>query len=197
MWVYPFEEAWRVWLALALLSLIAGISAARTRSGPMRTLASWLAAGQVLLAVLAVISAIEAQIVEQRSAAELLPIAIGLLVNAAIVFAGIAIGLRACERVHEPLSVLHEDHPCGIGRSLGAPLVRGELPVERLPLAEQPGVGQPRRCGGDLLGLCGHFPSPPLRIGAPQRAPCPALPYAGREYRPVSRTDERPASSVP
>ncbi len=99
MWVYPFEEAWRVWLALAVLSLIAGISAARSRSSPMRTLASWMAAGQILLAVLALISAIEALAGgEGGGGNELVLIAIGLFVNAAIVFAGIAVGARVAVR---------------------------------------------------------------------------------------------------
>lgn len=95
MWVYPFEEAWRVWLALAALSLIAGISAARSRTSPMRTLASWLAAGQILLAILALVSAVDA---EGGGANELVMIAIGLFVNAAIVFAGIAVGARVVVR---------------------------------------------------------------------------------------------------
>jgi general L-amino acid transport system permease protein len=94
MWVYPFDEAWRAWLALAALSLIAGISAARTRGGPMRTLASWLAAGQVMLAVLAVVSALETLGSGEGGGSELMLIAIGLLLNAAIVFAGIASGSR-------------------------------------------------------------------------------------------------------
>jgi general L-amino acid transport system permease protein len=95
MWVYPADDAWRVWLALAVLSLIAGISASGSRTGPTRTLASWLAAGQVLLAVLAVVSAVEAMATGQPGGgSELVLIAIGLLINAAIVFAGIALGSR-------------------------------------------------------------------------------------------------------
>jgi general L-amino acid transport system permease protein len=94
MYVYPFEHAWRVWLCLALLSLIAGLSAAHSRTGPLRTLAVWLTAGQLLLAALAALSAVEALLIGAREARaeELLIIAGGLLVNAGIGFAALTLG---------------------------------------------------------------------------------------------------------
>ncbi len=53
---YPFEHAWRVWLALLLVSGLTGLSLAAFRGGAIRALASGLAAGQVLLGVLALLS---------------------------------------------------------------------------------------------------------------------------------------------
>lgn len=96
MWAYPIDEAWRVWLSLAVLSLISGMSAAQSRTGPMRTLAAWLAAGQGLIAALAVGSAVESFVFEEPGAGtnELLVIAVALMINAAIVFAGIAAATR-------------------------------------------------------------------------------------------------------
>ena len=94
MYVYPLEHAWRIWLVLALLSVIAGLSAAHSRTGPLRTLAVWLTAGQLLLAALAALSAVEALLIGQREARaeELLIIAAGLLVNAGIGFAALTLG---------------------------------------------------------------------------------------------------------
>ena len=48
---YPIEHAWRIWLALAGLSLLTGLTAA-SAGGPTRALATWLAAGQAMLGLL-------------------------------------------------------------------------------------------------------------------------------------------------
>jgi general L-amino acid transport system permease protein len=53
---YPFEEAWRIWLSLAMLSVLTGLSAGVFGGATIRTLATWLAAGQVMLAALAAVS---------------------------------------------------------------------------------------------------------------------------------------------
>jgi len=53
---YPFDEAWRIWLSLSLLSVLTALSAGASGGATIRTLATWLAAGQVLLAVLAAVS---------------------------------------------------------------------------------------------------------------------------------------------
>ena len=71
---YPFEEAWRVWLCLTALSVLSGLSAATNGGRALRTLASWLAAGQVLLAGLAIVSELG------------LVISVALLANAAIIW---------------------------------------------------------------------------------------------------------------
>lgn len=96
LWVYPLDQAWRVWICLVLLSLIVGVTAARSRSGPMRTLAVWLVAGQVLLAVLAVLSGLEALAIGDREAraSEVFIIAGGLTASAAIGFVALTIGRR-------------------------------------------------------------------------------------------------------
>jgi general L-amino acid transport system permease protein len=60
---YPFEEAWRIWLSLAAISLLAGLSAGRSSAKPIRTVASWLAGGQIMVAALAVVSAISGVVV--------------------------------------------------------------------------------------------------------------------------------------
>jgi general L-amino acid transport system permease protein len=80
--LYPFEQAWRVWLSLALLSGLTGISAASYGGAPLRTLAMWLAAGQALLAGLAAVSGLG------------LTITVALLVNGAIVLATYFASLR-------------------------------------------------------------------------------------------------------
>ncbi len=78
---YPFEHAWRIWLALAGLSALAGLTAARS-GGAVRTLAMWLAASQVLIAVLVPISGLS-------------PFVAGaLLVNAALVWVTFYVALR-------------------------------------------------------------------------------------------------------
>jgi general L-amino acid transport system permease protein len=53
---YPFDEAWRIWLSLSLLSVLTALSAGASGGATIRTLATWLAAGQVMLAVLAGVS---------------------------------------------------------------------------------------------------------------------------------------------
>ncbi len=53
--LYPPAEAWRPWLCLALLSILAGLSAG-ARDGAARTAATWLAAGQAALALLVLAS---------------------------------------------------------------------------------------------------------------------------------------------
>lgn len=52
---YPLDAAWRIWIAMAALSVLAGLSAARAGKAT-RTLVIALAAGQALLAVLVVFS---------------------------------------------------------------------------------------------------------------------------------------------
>jgi len=78
---YPVEQAWRVWLSLAIISTLAGLSAG-IFGAATRTLGASLAAGQVLLAVLAAIS----EMGWIASAA--------LLGNAAILAAAFVVSLR-------------------------------------------------------------------------------------------------------
>jgi general L-amino acid transport system permease protein len=79
---YPMEQAWRVWLVLAGLSLLTGLSV-RSGGGPVRSLATWLAAGQAAVAVLAVVSpTLGGNVV------------VGLLINAALVWVGFAVSMR-------------------------------------------------------------------------------------------------------
>jgi general L-amino acid transport system permease protein len=54
--LYPPSEIWRVWLLLLVLSLVMGLSAGSWRSGAVRMLAIMVAAGQVAMALLALIS---------------------------------------------------------------------------------------------------------------------------------------------
>jgi len=69
---YPGDQAWRVWLSLAIISVLSGLSAG-IYGAATRTLGASLAAGQILIAVLAL-------------ASNLGWVAIaGLLVNAALV----------------------------------------------------------------------------------------------------------------
>jgi general L-amino acid transport system permease protein len=78
---YPFDQAWRIWLALAGLSALAGLTAARS-GGAVRILAVWLAAGQSLLALLMLVSGLG-------------PVAAGaLVVNAALVFIAFYLAVR-------------------------------------------------------------------------------------------------------
>jgi general L-amino acid transport system permease protein len=79
---YPFDEAWRIWLGLAILSLLSGLSAGTYGGGAIRTLANWLAAGQLLLAGLVVVSGME------------LIVAALLTVNAALLWVAFAVSLR-------------------------------------------------------------------------------------------------------
>jgi general L-amino acid transport system permease protein len=78
---YPIEAAWRIWLALAGLSVLSGLTAARAGDA-VRTLAVWLAAAQGLLGVLVLFS-------------NLGPIVSGALVaNAALLWIAYAVALR-------------------------------------------------------------------------------------------------------
>jgi general L-amino acid transport system permease protein len=79
---YPFEQAWRIWLVLALMSVLTGTSAA-VGGPPVKTLAVWLAAGQAMLALLALASPVLGQTVVG-----------GLAVNTALVWLAHAAGLR-------------------------------------------------------------------------------------------------------
>jgi general L-amino acid transport system permease protein len=78
---YPADEAWRIWLALAMLSLLTGLGAARY-GRTTRTLAVALSAIQALLAVLIAVSPIG------------LLGALAYGANAAGVWAAFVIGLR-------------------------------------------------------------------------------------------------------
>lgn len=79
---YPIEDAWRIWLSLAVLSVLAGTSAAIYGGGAIRTLATWLAASQAILGGVAMVSGIG-------------PGAAGLLfLNAAVVWVAFMVGLR-------------------------------------------------------------------------------------------------------
>jgi general L-amino acid transport system permease protein len=79
---YPFDEAWRVWLALLAISVMAGLSVATYGGGATRTLASGLAAGQALLGVLAAVSGMG------------LVAAGALLINAVMVWVAFVAGMR-------------------------------------------------------------------------------------------------------
>jgi len=78
---YPFEQAWRIWLSLATLSVLAGLSAGRYGTA-VRTLAMWLAAGQLLLGGLAAISGMA------------LAVPALLLLNAALVWIAFLVSVR-------------------------------------------------------------------------------------------------------
>jgi general L-amino acid transport system permease protein len=78
---YPGDQAWRVWLCLATISALSGVSAGMY-GGATRTLAASLAAGQVLIAVLALTS----DMGWLASAA--------LVANAALVAVGFALAVR-------------------------------------------------------------------------------------------------------
>ena len=86
---YPLDQAWRVWLTLAMFSALAGLTGGYHRRGPIRTLAVWFGVGQGLLAGLAAVAAFEAIAVTGRPErfGEMLVITASLLVNAAIVVA--------------------------------------------------------------------------------------------------------------
>jgi general L-amino acid transport system permease protein len=78
---YEPSELWRVWLDLAILSVLTGVTAARG-SSPLRTLTNWLAAGQMLLGLLILTS-------------DMGPLAAGsMLVNAGLVWLGYFVGPR-------------------------------------------------------------------------------------------------------
>ncbi|MDP8905870.1 MAG: amino acid ABC transporter permease [Chloroflexota bacterium] len=78
---YPLEQAWRIWLSLAILSLLAGASAA-VGGAAVRSLAMWLAAGQVLVAALVLVADMP------------LGAAVALLANAGLVWLAYYAALR-------------------------------------------------------------------------------------------------------
>jgi general L-amino acid transport system permease protein len=78
---YPADQAWRIWLSLAILSILTGLSAGRFGRAT-RTLANSLAAAQLLLAVLAAVSGLGPVVT------------LALLFNAAAVWAAFVASLR-------------------------------------------------------------------------------------------------------
>jgi general L-amino acid transport system permease protein len=54
--LYPPSEIWRVWVLLVVLSLVMGLSAGSWRGGAVRMIAIMVAAGQVAIALLALVS---------------------------------------------------------------------------------------------------------------------------------------------
>jgi general L-amino acid transport system permease protein len=80
--LYPIEEAWRIGLSLAILSVLAGVSAAVYAGAAVRTLAFSLAAGQAILALLAAVSGMGPAVT------------FTLLLDAALVWAAFVLGLR-------------------------------------------------------------------------------------------------------
>src|SRR5688572_30426958 len=79
---YPFAEAWRVWLCLVALSVLGGLSASTYGGGAVRTLVSWLAAGQAILALLAAVSGLGPMV------------SFALVANAGLVWLAFIVGLR-------------------------------------------------------------------------------------------------------
>ena len=79
---YPIDDAWRIWLSLTVLSVLAGSSAAIYGGGAVRTLSTWLGAGQAILAGLAFVSG--SGLVASGA----------LLLNAAAVWLAFAVALR-------------------------------------------------------------------------------------------------------
>jgi general L-amino acid transport system permease protein len=78
---YPADLAWRIWLSLLIVSVLAGLSAG-TFGRTTRTLAVALSAFQVILAVLVALSPIS-------------PIVVGgLALNASLVWVGLVVGAR-------------------------------------------------------------------------------------------------------
>lgn len=53
--LYPADEAWRVWACLTVVSLVAGLTAG-SRGGYARVIARWLMAGQLTVALVALLS---------------------------------------------------------------------------------------------------------------------------------------------
>lgn len=90
---YPIDEAWRIWLSLALLSLLGGFSAAVYGSGPIRILSMWLAAGQVLLAALALASGMPPLLAVGEL--ELSAASGALVLNVALLWVAFAVALRS------------------------------------------------------------------------------------------------------
>ncbi len=54
--LYPQDEIYRVWVTMLTLSVMTGLTAGRMRSGAVRMMAIMLAAGQVAIAFLAIVS---------------------------------------------------------------------------------------------------------------------------------------------
>jgi general L-amino acid transport system permease protein len=80
--LYPPEHAWRIWLTLAIVSVIAGVSAGVYGGAAIRTLTNWLAAAQAMIAVLAFVSGLGPIV------------SVALVANAAVVFLAFVIGVR-------------------------------------------------------------------------------------------------------
>jgi general L-amino acid transport system permease protein len=78
---YPADQAWRLWLSLLLLSVLAGVSAG-IHGRTIRVLAVSVSAIQALLAAVMIVSPVGPLITA------------GMLANAALVWAGWVIGLR-------------------------------------------------------------------------------------------------------
>jgi general L-amino acid transport system permease protein len=76
--LYPLGEMHRVWLALVMLSVLAGLSAGTWRHA-VRTLAMWLAAGEATVAVLMFVSGFDAASVAATGACAALVIGTMLL----------------------------------------------------------------------------------------------------------------------
>ena len=57
---YPKDEIWRVWLTLATLSIATGLTAGSSSSGAVRLMAMMVLAGQVLLALMVLVSGLGA-----------------------------------------------------------------------------------------------------------------------------------------
>jgi len=53
--LYPADEAWRVWACLTVVSVVAGLTAG-SRGGYARVIGRWLMAGQLTVALLAILS---------------------------------------------------------------------------------------------------------------------------------------------
>lgn len=80
--LYPAEEAWRVWACLTVVSLVVGLTAG-SRSGYARIIGRWLMAGQLTVAILAVLSPMG------------IPVAAAIAANAGVVLvAQLAAGLH-------------------------------------------------------------------------------------------------------
>jgi general L-amino acid transport system permease protein len=80
--LYPQQEIWRVWLTMVVLSLVTGLSAGTWHSSALRMMAIMLAAGQLALAFLVIVSGLG------------LPAAVALIVNALLVMAAMLGGRR-------------------------------------------------------------------------------------------------------
>ncbi|MGH2445946.1 MAG: amino acid ABC transporter permease [Candidatus Limnocylindria bacterium] len=78
---YPVDQAWRLWASLLLLSVLAGVSAG-VFGHTVRFLAVSISAIQALLAALMAVSPVGPLIT------------VGMVVNAALVWAGMAVGYR-------------------------------------------------------------------------------------------------------